>query len=101
MEVRPVADKAPHRGGYSFGDEHVNALIRRWLKTNHDGVLIVIDPGYANLTLAPWRVSNPRLELWRDYGKDAKRWDAERNDWKNLPQRMFVRREGLEDALRS
>ncbi|MFE4833727.1 SIR2 family protein [Arthrobacter sp. NPDC056691] len=87
--------------GYSFGDEHVNALIRRWLKTKHDGVLIVVDPGYPNLIEAQRRVNNPRLELWRDYGKDAKRWNSETNVSENLPQRMFVRREGLEDALRS
>lgn len=87
--------------GYSFGDEHVNALIRRWLKTKHDGVLIVIDPGYPDLTHAQWRVSNPRIELWGHYGKDAKRWNAELNNLEDLPQRMFVRREGLEEALRS
>lgn len=86
--------------GYSFGDEHVNALIRRWLKTKHDGVLIVIDPGYPNVTQAQWGVNDPRLELWRGYGKDAKRWNSEANVSENLPQRMFVRREGLEDALR-
>ncbi|WP_332761017.1 SIR2 family protein [Pseudarthrobacter sp.] len=87
--------------GYSFGDEHVNALIRRWLKTKHDGVLVVIDPGYPDLSEAPLRTNNPRLELWRDYGKDAKQWDSEMNVWRNVSQRIFVRREGLEEALHS
>lgn len=85
--------------GYSFGDEHVNALIRRWLKTKHDGVLIVIDPGYPNLSQAQWG-EHPRLKLWREYGKNATRWNTETHVTEDLPQRMFVRREGLEDALR-
>ncbi|MCY1231336.1 SIR2-like domain protein [compost metagenome] len=85
--------------GYSFGDEHVNALIRRWLRTKPDGVLIVIDPGYPIISDGQWNASNPRVDLWQKYGKNAKRWNSETNVSENLPQRMFVRREGLEEAL--
>ncbi len=34
--------------GYSFGDEHVNALIARWLNANKERRLVVIDPTFPS-----------------------------------------------------
>jgi hypothetical protein len=34
--------------GYSFGDAHVNELIRRWLNGDMDRHVTVIDPGFPN-----------------------------------------------------
>ena len=30
--------------GYSFSDEHVNELIRKWQSTNDERILVVVDP---------------------------------------------------------
>jgi hypothetical protein len=41
--------------GYSFGDEHVNALIAHWINTNEDRRLMVIDPAFPSNWQAGWR----------------------------------------------
>ncbi len=34
--------------GYSFGDEHVNALLRRWVTTRDRAKLVIVDPGHVD-----------------------------------------------------
>lgn len=85
--------------GYSFGDEHVNALIRRWMRTKPDRKLLVVDPGFPVLN----GYGVPQLDLWRQYGAGAKRvrtlssgpirTEVER--YVPVAKRMFVRRESI------
>lgn len=85
--------------GYSFGDEHVNALIRRWMRTKAGCKLLVVDPGFPELN----GYGVPQLDLWRQYGAGSKRVRTFTNGstkteairYVPLAKRMFVRREGI------
>lgn len=89
--------------GYSFGDEHINAIIRRWLKVKPGTRLLLIDPGVPDL-LAEWRRPfTERSMLWQNYGAGAggTTYDITGNATHNIrPQRMFLRRQGLETLER-
>ncbi|MDR6989119.1 hypothetical protein J2Y66_003634 [Paenarthrobacter nitroguajacolicus] len=80
--------------GYSFGDEHVNAIIRRWMRARHEGKLLVVDPGFPEL----YGYGRPQLDLWHEYGAGAVQQGsigAESEHYVQPAQRMFVRREGF------
>jgi hypothetical protein len=40
--------------GYSFGDDHVNELIRKWHSSGSDRVLVVVDPNFP-ATFLDWK----------------------------------------------
>lgn len=86
--------------GYSFGDEHVNAIIRRWMLTKPDGKLLVVDPGFPDL----YGYGVPQLDLWHQFGAGEKRpvrtfnsgpTRTEVERYVPAAKRMFVRREGI------
>jgi hypothetical protein len=52
--------------GYSFGDEHVNELVRQWIGTGPDRKLVVIDPNF------PQRV--PSFSARPEFPDDLIRW---------------------------
>lgn len=71
--------------GYSFRDDHVNELIRRWIAEDIDRTILVVDPAWPehfnqrsddfrselNRHLVPptWKEQPtfaPRLEVWRE-----------------------------------
>lgn len=88
-------------GGYSFGDEHVNSIIRRWLIHRKDAQLVVIDPGFPRVDGFYPSNSDPRIDIWRTHGRVAV---ASASSIVDSPPdspapRVFVRRQGLMEAL--
>lgn len=84
--------------GYAFGDEHVNEVIRRWLRCDDDRWMVFVDPVLADLgqdTAAEPPARIPFLaEIFRlnpdarDYGKED-----------DLPLRVYPLARTAEEAL--
>ncbi|GAB3244437.1 SIR2 family protein [Arthrobacter pigmenti] len=73
--------------GYSFGDEHINTLIRRWLCHKAATKMVVVDPGFPD-TSTHWPI-NPQREFWRLYGS----WSGAGSS--AAGPKVFFRREGI------
>jgi hypothetical protein len=43
--------------GYSFRDEHVNAILRRWVSTRKSAKMVIVEPGIVNFGLDVFRQS--------------------------------------------
>jgi hypothetical protein len=43
--------------GYSFGDDHVNAILRRWVSTRTSAKMVIIEPGRVDFGLDVFRQS--------------------------------------------
>lgn len=55
--------------GYSFGDAHIDTLIRRWLAQAPTHRVVVIDPYFPELSRGFWRSPAPEREtFWQQYG---------------------------------
>jgi hypothetical protein len=49
--------------GYSFRDDHINELIRRWMIAREDNVLTVIDPSFPQWSSWGWHKPDFRTKL--------------------------------------
>lgn len=86
--------------GYSFGDEHINTMIRRWLRVNRSANLVLVDPGVPDLLAHQWRGEEERAKLWWNYGAGASTQVQEedrRLTRRAKPRKMYLRRQGIKE----
>ena len=78
--------------GYSFRDDHVNEIVRRWLADEKEHVGLVIDPNW------PARFSPESFET--DFRSELAHW-LRPDDWRApaFAPRLEVWRKRCEDAL--